>query len=746
MLKKNVKGFFALMLSLFMLLSCMQIFAKTEYTLTDAASKRRLSIYMVHDKVLPAGGVTEGKVFVSGGSKEDALKLFDEDVNTKPENKEEMSVTLDMGINILFSQIRYYAGKIEENNCFGTRFYASRDNKNFNELTVLEGTVPPENSWGEIEFSGFGEYRYFKAVIPADSNITEIEWMGTSGYKKSGSSIALSLCGYNEGNELETTLLACVFNKDGIMKSGQIYSQTFAEKTDTQFDINIKNNQEEVGDSYRIAVFDKNGASPIPSPLTYRINNATKEFSVASVFTNNMLLQADKPLVIWGKGPENVTVEVTIKNSLGGETVKKTKVSKNSDWEVNMGEFSSGGNYTILVKAEGKSAQFKNITFGDVWLLTGQSNMEYYMATGEETAKELENRADVKNSNIRIYNMWNKGKEGAAMPVENPPCDGVMWREADVDTIAYCSAVGYYFARRLQAETNEPVGIINVAVGDTEINRWAEKDLKNESFLGTDGDLFNNRVYPFKKLNIKGILMYQGEADQYRTNMTALQYRDALAGVVDSYRRIWGSDTPFYWAQLTRYKVDESEIREGQRLALDAVANRENVGMIALTDIFGNFKDGEGNAREDIHPWGKKIVGERFASLALGDCYGTDDVASGPVYMSSVQNGNKLELTFECTGVLRVMPKEKYADKITMDKIKKGKLDANRISEFEVAGEDKKFYPANAQTEGNKVILTSNNVKEPVYARYAWGAYPEMPNLTDDSGFPVATFTTENDM
>ena len=745
MLKKNIKGFFALILSLFVLLSCLQIFAKTEYTLTDAASKRRLSIFMIHDKVLSIGGVAESKIFVSGGSKEEALKLFDEDVNTKPENKEEMSVTLDMGINILFSQIRYYAGKIEKNNYFGTRFYASKDNKNFNELTVLEGTAPLENGWGEIEFSGFGECRYFKAVIPENSNITELEWMGTSGYKKSGSSISLSLCGYNEGKDLETTVLACVFNKDGIMKSGQIYSQTFTGKTDTKFDINIKNVQEETGDSYRIAVFDKDGAAPIPAPLTYRINNATKEFSVASVFGNNMMLQAEKPLVIWGKGPENVTVEVSIKNSLGGETVKKTKVSTNSDWEVNMGEFSSGGNYTILVKAEGKSVQYKNVTFGDVWLLTGQSNMEYYMATGEETAEELKNRADVKNSNIRIYNLWNKGYDGAAMPVDNPPCDGVIWREADVDTIAYCSAIGYYFARELQAETNEPVGIINVAVGDTEINRWAEAGLKNGSFSGTDGDLYNNRVHPFKKLNIKGILMYQGEADQYRTNMTAIEYRDALTGVVDSYRKIWGSDLPFYWAQLTRYNVDESEIREGQRLALYTVANRENVGMVALTDIFGNYKGGTGNARDDIHPWGKKIVGERFAALALRDCCGADVVASGPIYKSSVQKGNKLELIFECTGVLRVMPKEKYADKVTMDKIKKGKLDVNRISEFEIAGEDKKFYPANAQTEGNKIILTSNSVKEPVYARYAWGAYPEMPNLTDDSGLPVATFTTEND-
>ncbi len=492
-------------------------------------------------------------------------------------------------------------------------------------------------------------------------------------------------------------------------------------------------------------MFDENGASPIPSPLTYRVNSATAEFSLAAVFGSNMMIQADKPLTVWGKAPENCTVEVKIKNSLGGEVVKKARVSKNSDWEVNMGEFSSGGNYTMIVKADGKSIECKNITFGDVWLCTGQSNMEYYMMSGEETAAELKNEKDVKNSNIRIYNLWDKAKDGAAMPVDNPPCDGVYWREAAADTVSYFSAVGYYFARELQAETNEPIGIINVAVGDTEINRWAEKGLKNGSFTCTDGDLYNNRIYPFRKLKFKGIIMYQGEADQYRTHMTAIEYRDALTGLIDSYRENWGKELPFYWAQLTRYKVDESEVREGQRLTLQSVAVKKNTGMIALTDVFGNYKGGEGSCREDIHPWGKKIVGERFAAYALRDCYGMDVDVTGPVYVSSERKGNKLELTFDAKGKLQIMPKEKYADKVTMDKINKGKLDPNRIAEFEIAGADKKFYVASAQIEGNKIILTSNSVREPLYARYAWGEYPEMPNLTDGTGLPAAAFTTEND-
>ena len=117
---------------------------------------------------------------------------------------------------------------------------------------------------------------------------------------------------------------------------------------------------------------------------------------------------------------------------------------------------------------------------------------------------------------------------------------------------------------------------------------------------------------------------------------------------------------------------------------------------------------------------------------------------TGPVFKSVEKQGNKLVLTFECKGELTVMPKERYADKITDEKIKKEKIDTSKPMEFEVAGSDGKYVKADAEIEGSTVILTSDSVKNPVYARYAWGAYPEMPNLTDETGLPTATFTTED--
>lgn len=750
MLKKRFMIIFLAVLSFFVL-TIGQTYAKTEYVLPGEVLSRRLSIYMNNEKVEPVGGIVEGKINVVGGTKEEALKLYDENVSSIPYFEEDTSVALDMGVNIIFSKIRYYTGKLTEsnNNSFGTRFYASKDNKTFTELTVVQGTKQEENCWNEVEFSGLGEFRFFRVDLPAKSNISEIEWMGTSGYSKikqqdGKSAVKLSLCGYNEGKDLTATVLACVINKNGVLKQGKALKQTFTAKGETEFELLFENTFEEDGDKYRVVVLDKNGSMAIPSVLNFRLNDASSEFSVASVFSDNMMLQAEQPLTVWGKAPKNSTVEVILKNSLGGEIVKYAKTGVNSNWEVNLGTFSAGGKYELTVKADGKSAIYKNITFGDVWLCTGQSNMDYYMMSGDDSAADLKKAADVKNSNIRIYNLWNKGTDGAAAPVDNPPNDGVIWREADTDTVAYCSAVGYYFARKLQAETNNPIGIINVAVGDTEINRWVKKGYSNGKFTSTDGNLYNNRIYPFERLKIKGIILYQGEADQYRTHMTALEYRDALTGLIDSYRSKWGRDLPFYWAQLTRYKVDESLVRQGQLLTLDTVGVKKNTGMVVLTDIFGNYDGKTGSCREDIHPWNKKTVGERFAAYALRDCYGADVYVSGPVYESSQQSDNKLILSFNCTGSLRIMPKDSYADKITSQKIKDGAINANKIMEFEIAGQDGIFYDADAKAEGNKVILTSKSVSKPIYARYAWGEYPEAPNLTDDTGLPAAAFTTEN--
>ena len=748
MRKKFFLTVFFAILSFFVVCMSLTVFS-SEYTIPNTAKKPPLVMYMESVKVEPEGGIKSKNLTVTKGAETEALKLYDGKTDSAFDFDSDVTVTLDMGVEITFTGIRYYMSDVKDNNCFGTRFYASTDNKNYIELGTIEGTEPVQNAWDEMSFSGFGEYRYFRVVIPAHSNICEIEWMGTENFSKTKlqngkSKVVISLVEGEAVKDTNALVLAGVFNKDGIMKQARVIKKTFKKSEYEKFDIDIDIENDELGDAYRVVVFDDSGKMLLPSPLNYRVNGASSDFSISAVFGTNMILQADKPLIVWGKAPKYRTVEVEIRNDKGGKISKSTTSDNNSSWEVNMGTFTAGGSYTMLVKCDCKLIEYKNITFGDVWICTGQSNMEYYMMAADETASALKNPQDIRNNKIRLFNLWNKGKGGATNPVDNPPYDGVYWHECDADTVSYCSAVGYYFAKEIEKSAGVPVGIINVAVGDTEINRWVAKNNSKGLFKSDSGDLYNNRIYPFSKLAIKGIILYQGEADQYRTHMSADEYSDAMACLVDSYRKIWGSDIPFYWAQLTRYKDDESEIRQGQLMTLSKVAVKKNTGMISLIDIFGRYEGGTGSCREDIHPWNKKTVGERFAYLAERDCYGKDVIANGPMYKSSSVSGNKLALAFDCSGVLKISPKEKYADKVTDDKIKSEKIDVNKPQEFEIAGTDKVFYPATATLDGKTVVLTSDKVKNPVYARYAWGAYPEMPNLTDSSGLPAPSFTTEN--
>lgn len=729
-----------------------EIFGKKE-EIVETAKEPRLKMYLPTAVAEPAGGISGAKLSVTGGQKDEAMSLYDKDVNTNPYFDKDTEVILDMGRTILLSHIRYYADAInkkEGNNCLGTRFYASNDKKNFVELGIIEGDVSPEDNWYEVTFSGYGEYRYFKVLIPEMANISEVEWVESTGFKRTSAggglyNIEFNLCGFDALDDTDASVLGAVYNDKGILKGVSVTEQSFPKGESVNFTLDLGRIDAKSGDRYRIIVFSEDGSQPIPKPLNYRINGASADFKVSSIFSDNMILQADKPVVVWGKAPRYRDIEVTLENYLGGGVTKTVVADENSDWEADLGTFSAGGKYFLTVKCDGITYKLSDITFGDVWICTGQSNMEFYMVAGEDSAKELEDRESVKNDDIRLLNMWNKGMDGAAAPLNNPSLGGNTWQKMDADVASYCSAVGYYFAKEIQETTGKPVGIINVAVGDTEINRWIQKGMVCGSFTSTDGDLYNNRIKPFEKLAIKGIILYQGEADQYRTHLTATEYSDAMAGLVDAYRENWGNALPFYWAQLTRYKVDESVVRDGQRLALSKVKNPKNTGMIVLNDIVGNYKGGTGSCREDIHPWGKKTVAERFAAYAKRDCYGQNVAVSGPVYKSSERIGKSLVLTFECDGKLRVLPKEIYADEGTDKKIKKEKINVAVPQEFEVAGADGEFYPAEARLEGKTVVLTCDKVDEPAYARYAWGAYPEMPNLTDDSHLPAATFSTKTE-
>lgn len=694
-----------------------------------------------------------GEFNTSGGTK----ALYDGDPNTCMENEgEDNWVTLDAGELKSLSYIKYIpntSSQMTANMCVGTKFLASKDNKNFVEL----GTVNPDINgdlsadWHIMEFSGYGEYRYFKIELSAFASFGEIEWICNNGIMvDSADTTTIDLVAYDPIENFSGLVTLAVYNKDKLLKSYKTIDAEFliGEYTPIEF----SGMKLQLGDYIRILTYDRNTMeTAVNLPLDYRYTEASSSLSMANVYSDNMMFQADEELVIYGKAPRGTTVTAELKDNATGEVFKNSAGSDNS-WEISLGCFGNGGSYSLTVTDGEDKLEFDNITFGDVWVFAGQSNMEFYLC-GEKSGEQLLNSGAGKrratSSDIRMVNMYNIGINGANGEIENVPLNdwNEYWTELTPDRASYISAIAYYFAQGLKEKYNRNVGIISVAVGDTEINRWYPNGMSNGSFTGDGGDLYNNRIYPFTKFKVSGILWYQGEADQYRTNMTAEQYSDAMAGLIDVYREKWNkSDLPFYYAQVTRYGVkDESEIREGQRIALNKIKNKNNVGMVGLLDIIGAYEQGSGCARTDIHPWQKEVVAQRFLNYAARDLYGEEDiVVSGPEYESKQIEGNTAVLSFKHSGSLRVMDKSQYADSACDSKIKATGTDTSVLHEFWVSDESGKFYPANAEIADDKVIVWSEAVQNPVDVMYAWGAYPEMPNLTDDSGLPASTFNTKN--
>lgn len=665
--------------------------------------------------------------------------------------------TLDAGSVKSLSYIRYIPNTSSQemaNTCVGTKFLASKDNKTFVEL----GTVTPDVNgdltldWHLIEFSGYGEYRYFKVELSSYASFGEIEWVCDDGITLSADKTEFKFTAFDAAEDFSGRVLLAVYNSSKTLKALKTADYDFM--VGGYADIIFSDLDIDVGDYIRVIVYDSETMEQAAvSPLDYRFTEASSKLGMANIYSDNMMFQADEELIISGVAPCGSVVEAELTNAETGEVYKGQGIAENvSDWEINLGAFENSGNYTLTVTDGVDKLEFENITFGDVWIFAGQSNMDFYVCgeeSGEAFLKSSEGQRLSENSDIRLINMYSIGITGATGEVEDIPLNdwNGYWAELSPDRASYLSAIAFYFSLGLNERYDRNVGIISVAVGDTEINQWYPRGEQNGTFTGDSGKLYNNRIYPFTKLKIKGIIWYQGEADQYRTDMDAEQYSDAMAGLINTYRDKWNDpDLPFYYVQLARYGVkDESEIREGQRLAIQKVRSQKNLGFISLLDIIGTYEQGTGCARTDIHPWQKSVVADRYLDYVGHDIYGdTECSTAGPIYRSKEIVDNTIVLSFKHTGSLRVMDMTQYADSVCEQRVSETMTDTSVLHEFWISDESGKFYPANAEIVDDKVVVYSDDVENPQDVLYAWGAYPEMPNLTDDTGLPAFTFNTEN--
>lgn len=462
--------------------------------------------------------------------------------------------------------------------------------------------------------------------------------------------------------------------------------------------------------------------------LSFSLLALRAEIVLPGLVGNNMVLQQQAEVNLWGKAAAEK--KVTVQTSWD-KKVYTTRASSGGDWQVSVRTPAAGGPYSVTI-SDGKPVVLSNILIGEVWLCSGQSNMEMPMKgfTGQPVDGALDAVAQaIPGNNIRMITVSRKfGKETVS------DCETTSWQESTPRSVAACSATGYYFARYLTGVLRVPVGLIVSSWGGSKIQAWMDKEILRqypevslETLKLDDKEiknphhqpslLYNTMMYPLKNYTIRGALWYQGESNRNQVSL----YKKLFPVMVEAWRKDWNQgEFPFYYVQIAPFNydngndIDMAEFRQMQQECLSLIPNS---GMAVTADI---------GHPTCIHPAQKDKVGQRLALLALSGTYGRGDTpCSGPVFKSVKAESDRIIVDFNHTE----MGLTSYGQDITG---------------FEIAGADQVFYPAKAVIErGNvKIALTSPSVSKPASVRYGYRNYVPV-NLYNTYNLPVVPFKAD---
>lgn len=455
--------------------------------------------------------------------------------------------------------------------------------------------------------------------------------------------------------------------------------------------------------------------------IVFSMNQALAEVKLPAIFCDNMVMQQQTQAAIWGKADKNSTVSVS--TSWNGKSYN-VKASADGSWKLKVATPMAGGPYEISI-SNGKSLKLKNVMIGEVWVCSGQSNMEMPMKgfrnqpiLGASDAIALST-----NPNIRLFTIK---KITSLEPLDN--CTG-DWKTCIPENVYEFSATAYYFGLMLNKALNVPIGLINTSWGGTRIEPWiSEMGCKNFDWVKlpekkpvdnlspqTPTVLFNAMINPIVGYGIRGAIWYQGESNRNEPK----EYQKLLPGLVQNWRALWEvGEFPFYYVQIAPFDygpsgLSSAYLREAQLKASTAIPN---IGMASIMDI------GE---KDCIHPAAKETGSKRLALLALAQTYGLKGIACQ-------------------SPVLKEMKVNEGVVKLTFDNVPNGLTSYGKeLSCFEVAGANKRFYPAKAFITGTGVTLISPSVAEPVAVRYAFKDFV-VGDLFSTDGLPVSSFRTDD--
>lgn len=444
-------------------------------------------------------------------------------------------------------------------------------------------------------------------------------------------------------------------------------------------------------------------------------------FELAPVISDHMVIQRSKPIVLWGWDAPGQQINVT----LDGSNARATADAQGR-WLVTLPAMPAGGPYEIVISGS-VTVTVKDVLIGEVWLCSGQSNMEWTVALSDNPQEEIAAANFPLIRHIKVPHI------PADKPQQNVAAGG--WTVCSPSTVANYTAVGYFFARKLHKDLDGvPIGLIGSNWGGTRIEPWippvgfqsvpALKDIadnlakyptrnqKGEIEFQTSLALYNGMIAPFVPYGIRGALWYQGESN----NGEGMLYFEKKKALIEGWRKVWNDpNMPFLFVQLAPFVYGNSNpenlagIWEAQAKTLEI----PNTGMAVTVDI-ANLTD--------IHPKNKQDVGKRLALWALAKTYGkTVPAYSGPLYKSHAVENGAIRVSFDHVGTGLVSRDEKP------------------LSWWEVAGEDGAFKKAEATIDGETVVVKSAEVAAPVAVRFGWNQSAE-PNLSNKEGLPASPF------
>lgn len=440
---------------------------------------------------------------------------------------------------------------------------------------------------------------------------------------------------------------------------------------------------------------------------------AAGQLAVPSIIGDHMVVKQKSDFRLWGWSNPHAGVVIT--HSWGKDTVK-VRANVTGDWEAVLKTPVAGGPYEIKIRSGKEELTIRDVLSGEVWLCSGQSNMEWNGMRGLKQIQEELPLCD--NDRIRFFYV---DKRVSATPQDNLPG---KWVVCDAASLNRFSAIGYFFGKALQQEFHFPVGLINSNWGGTPVEFWTPASVWENARLdslrihtGTwaarNSQAYNAMIYPLRKYHITGTIWYQGESNVWNADA----YSELFTAMIEGWRKAFRQELPFYYVQLAPYARcpkpwGTTIIREQQ----DKAQRVSKTGMVVITDLVDDVSN--------IHPQMKKEVGQRLADLVATEIYGKKGNPYSPRYQSMSVKRNKVEVTFSgATDPLVVEGQECVG--------------------FEIAGEDQKFYPAEVKVEYDKVVLSAREVKRPVAVRFGF-QNAAIGNLFGDNGLPVAPFRTDD--